>query len=70
MPGFQDQTIFARKKRLRMEIGGAILSFKLNPEGAITRCRVEFNLFFDRGYYRPFLESDAKILKGHLVIQQ
>jgi hypothetical protein len=53
-----------------MEIGGAILSFKLNPEGAITRCRVEFNLFFDRGYYRPFLESDAKILKGHLVIQQ
>jgi predicted phosphodiesterase len=69
MPGFQDQTIFARKKRLRMEIGGAILEFKVNPDdGAVTRCKVEFNLFFDRGYYKPFLRSDAKLLKGHLVI--
>jgi hypothetical protein len=69
MPGFQDQTIFARKKRLRMEIGGALLEFKINKaDGAVTRCRVEFNLFFDRAYYRPFIESDKKVLKGHLVI--
>lgn len=69
MPGFQDQTIFARKKRLRMEIGGAILEFKVNPEdGSITRLRVEFNMYFDRGYYRDFLRSDKKILKGHLVL--
>jgi predicted phosphodiesterase len=71
MPGFQDQTIFARKKRLRMEIGGAILEFKVNPDdGSVTRCRVEFNLFFDRGYYKPFLRSDAKLLKGHLIIKK
>ncbi len=70
LPGFQDQTIFARKKRLRMEIGGAILEFKMSPTtGAITRCRVEFNLFFDRGFYKPYLRSDARIHKGHLVIQ-
>jgi hypothetical protein len=69
MPGFQDQTIFARKKRLRMDVGGAILRFKVNPnDGAVTRCAVEFNMFFDRGYYRPFLRSDKKILKGHLVL--
>lgn len=69
LPGFQDQTIFARKKRLRMEIGGAILKFKVNQEdGSVTRCQVEFNLFFDRGYYKPYLKSDAKILQGHLVI--
>lgn len=70
MPGFQDQTIFARKKRLRMEIGGAIMEFKVNPaDGAVTRFRFEFNLFFDRGYYRPYLKSDAKVLKGHLIIR-
>lgn len=71
LPGFQDQTIFARKKRLRMEIGGAILEFKVNPDdGAVTRCRVEFNLFFDRGYYKAYLRSDARLLKGHLVIDK
>lgn len=71
LPGFQDQTIFARKKRLRMEIGGAILQFKVNPDdGAVTRCSVEFNLFFDRGFYTPYLRSDAKLVKGHLVIKK
>lgn len=63
MPGFQDQTIFARKKRLRMEIGGAIMRFKQNPvDGSITRFAVEFIRFFDRGYYQRFLKSDAKAL--------
>lgn len=70
MPGFQDQTIFARKKRLRMDVGGALLEFKVHKEtGAVTRCKLEFNLFFDRGFYKPYLRSDAKILKGHLVIK-
>ena len=68
LPGFQDQTIFARKKRLRMEIGGALLEFKVSETGALTRCRVEFNLFFDRGYYKPYLRSDKKLVKGHLVL--
>jgi hypothetical protein len=70
LPGFQDQTIFARKKRLRMEVGGAILEFKINPEdGAVTRCRVEFTRYFTRGYYKNYLKSDARVLKGHLVLQ-
>lgn len=69
LPGFQDQTIFARKKRLRMEVGGAVLSFKVSPkDGSVTRCRVEFNRFFTRGYYKAYLRSDAKVLKGHLVL--
>jgi len=59
MPGFQDQTIFGRKKHLRFEIGGAIIEFKMSPTtGAITRFRAEFNMFFDRGFYKPFLRSD------------
>ena len=69
LPGFQDQTIFARKKRLRMEVGGAILSFKVNQDdGSVTRCRIEFNRYFTRGYYRRYIQSDTKILKGHLVL--
>lgn len=71
LPGFQDQTIFARKKRLRMEVGGAILEFKVNPkDGAITRCRLEFVRYFTRGYYKPYLKSDRKIVKGHLVLKK
>jgi hypothetical protein len=69
LPGWQDQTIFARKKRLRMEIGGAILEFKRNPDdGAVTRCRLEFVRYFTRGYYKRYLNSDVKILNGHLVL--
>jgi hypothetical protein len=70
MPGFQDQTVFGRKKHLRFEIGGVILEFKMSREtGAITRLRPEFFMFFDRGFYRSFLKSDARILKGHLTIE-
>lgn len=69
MPGMQDQTIFARKKRLRMEIGGAILEFKVNPDdGTVTRCKVEFNLRFNRGYYKKYIRSDSYLNKGHLVL--
>lgn len=68
MPGFQDQTIFGRKKQLRFEIGGCIMEFKMSPTtGAITRFRPEFSMYFDRKFYKPFLKSDARILKGHLV---
>lgn len=68
MPGFQDQTVFARKKRLRMEVGGAICEFTQDDAGAVARFRIEFNRFFTRGYYRRFLTSDARAIKGHLVI--
>lgn len=69
LPGFEDQTIFARKKRLRMEVGGSILQFKVNPDdGSVTRCRVEITRYFTRGYYKKYLRSDAAIVKGHLVL--
>lgn len=59
MPGFQEQTIFGRTKHLRYEIGGVILEFKMSSvTGAITRVRPEFNMFFDRGFYKKFLPSD------------
>lgn len=65
MPGFQDQTIFGRTKHLRYEIGGVILSFKLSSEtGSITRLCPEFSMFFDRGFYKPFLRSDTNLIKG------
>lgn len=70
LPGFQSQTIFGRTKKLRYEIGGAIMRFKVNPEdGTVTRFQLEFTMFFDRGYYKTFLQSDTKLLKGHLVIK-
>lgn len=70
LPGFQDQTIFARKKRLRMEVGGAILRFKVNPDdGTVTRCQVEFTRYFTRGYYKAYLKSDKQVLKGHVVLK-
>lgn len=69
LPGFQDQTVFARKKRLRMDVGGGLIEFKLNPkDAAITRFRYELIPFFDRGYYRAFLRSDSRLIKGHLVL--
>jgi len=71
MPGMQDQTIFARKKRLRMEVGGAILEFKVNPDdGAVTRCRVEFIRYFTRAYYKRYIRSDSKLVGGHLVLNR
>jgi hypothetical protein len=69
MPGFQDQTVFGRKKQLRFEVGGCLMEFKMSAiTGSITRFRPEFSMFFDRGFYKPFLKSDARILKGHLKI--
>jgi hypothetical protein len=70
MPGFQDQTIFGRTKHLRFEIGGVILSFKMSSQtGSITRLCPEFNMFYDRGFYKPFLRSDATLVKGkHQII--
>jgi predicted phosphodiesterase len=59
LPGFQDQTIFARKKRLRMEIGGSILQFHTTEAGTPSRVSVEFNMFYNRGFYKPYLRSDA-----------
>ena len=70
MPGFQDQTIFGRKKRLRFEVGGGIMQYKVNmDDGTVTRFRLEFNRYFTRGYYKRYIKSDARLLKGHLVLK-
>lgn len=58
LPGFQDQTIFARKKRLRMEVGGSILQFHVTEAGTPSRVSVEFNPFYNRTFYKPYLRSD------------
>lgn len=69
LPGFQDQTIFARKLKLRMEVGGSILQFKQNPsDGSIVRLQYELIPFFDRKYYQIYLRSDKKLVQGRLVI--
>ena len=62
MPGLEDQTIFGRQKRLRMEVGAAILRFKQNPfDGTIARLSLEFIRFFDRGYYKTWIDSDDRV---------
>lgn len=48
----QDQTPFMRKKRIDAHVGGGICKLTQDPEtGAITRCRVEFFRYFNKGYY-------------------
>lgn len=69
LPGFQEQTIFARKLKLRMEVGGSILHLQQNPkDGSITRLKYELIPFFDRKYYQAYLRSDRKLVNGRLVI--
>jgi hypothetical protein len=49
---FQDQTIFARKKKLTFTIGGWLLKFRQNPDtGAVEEVVSYFKNYFNRGYY-------------------
>ena len=48
----QDQTPFARKKKLRYSVGGAIVRAEQDPEtGAIIACSVQLIRYFVKGYY-------------------
>ena len=48
----QDQTPFARKKKLRYSVGGAIVRAEQDPEtGAIIACTVQLIRYFVKGYY-------------------
>jgi hypothetical protein len=47
----QDQTPFMRKKRLAAHLGGWIIEFSVDDQGAITRFKQEFIPFYDNGYY-------------------
>lgn len=46
-----DQTLFMRKKQLSAHVGGSIVELMQAPDGRITRFRVEFLPFYDRGFY-------------------
>lgn len=50
----QDQTPFMRKKRLAAHLGGWIIEFSTDDNGAITRFKQEFIPFYDRGYYKKW----------------
>lgn len=48
----QDQTVFMRKKGIDAHVGGGICELWQDEEtGAISRCRVEFFHYYNRGFY-------------------
>ncbi len=48
----QDQTPFARKKRLQYSVGGGVCELEQDSvTGAIIGCTVEMWCYFDKGYY-------------------
>ena len=48
----QDQTPWARQKKLDPHVGGIIVDLEQDPEtGAIISCRTEIKRWFNRGYY-------------------
>lgn len=46
----QDQTPFARKKKLRFALGGGIVRLRMDEEGAVRRFQTEIFNYFVRGY--------------------
>lgn len=50
----QDQTPFMRKKRLAAHLGGWIIEFAVDNNGAVTRFKKEFIPFYDKGYYEKW----------------
>lgn len=47
----QDQTPFARKKRLEFAVGGVAVRLRQAEDGSISECDVKFMRYFNRGYY-------------------
>lgn len=48
----QDQTPFMRKKKLAAHLGGWIIDFSTDDNGAVTRFKQEFFPFYDNAYYQ------------------
>lgn len=46
-----DQSVFMRKKKLQAHVGGVLARMNQADDGRITRFRVEFLPFYDRGFY-------------------
>lgn len=67
MPGFQDQTVFARQKNLRMEVGGAIAEFTVAPGGGVGRFRIEMNRYFTRGFYKQWLLHEVPARADEMI---
>jgi hypothetical protein len=60
----QDQTPFARKKRLHYALGGGICELEQDADtGAIVGCSVQMFHYFDKGYYsgRWSLSGDVNL---------
>ena len=61
----QDQTPFARKKRLNFSLGGGICELEQDADtGAIVGCTVQMFCYFDQGYHndRWSLSRDSVVL--------
>jgi predicted phosphodiesterase len=52
MGSTQEQTPFMRKKSLESQIGGGIIHLVQADDGSISRFKVEFIPFYDRGFYK------------------
>jgi predicted phosphodiesterase len=50
----QDQTPFMRKKRLAAHLGGWIIEFTVDTNGAVIRFKQEWIPFFDKAYYKKW----------------
>jgi biotin operon repressor len=50
----EDQTPFMRKKKLSAHLGGWIIEFGTDDNGAITRFKQEFFPFYDNNYYKKW----------------
>jgi len=50
----EDQSPFMRKKRLAAHLGGWIIEFSVDINGAITRFKQEFIPFYDNAYYKKW----------------
>lgn len=48
----QDQSPFMRKKKLAAHLGGWIIEFSVDKNGAVTRFKQEFIPFYDKKYYK------------------
>lgn len=46
-----DQTIYLRKQKIEVHVGGGIAEFRRAPDGTINRAKVEFITAFDRKFY-------------------
>ncbi len=46
----QDQTPFARKKKIRFALGGGLVRLRLDEQGAVRRFRIELFNYFVRSY--------------------